>query len=208
MEGWGGDNLQVRGADLGAGRVITMNVCRSGWATECIQNPENETAANLRDAARCGPLTGAERGLDMPRKGHSEEQIVYAIRQVESRQEGDRICREMGVLAQAFYSWKRRYAGVGISELRELRAITRREPKTQKLSGRPNAPQAYSAGSAVKKSLKPAARRQLVEKVRQTRQLTESRACGLIGIARWSNRYRSRKDPQTALCLRLPRVGR
>jgi hypothetical protein len=37
--------------------------------------------------------------------------------------------------------------------------------------------------------LKPAARRQLVAKVRQAHQLTESRACGLIGITRWSNRY-------------------
>ena len=68
-------------------------------------------------------LTGAERGLDMPRKGHSEEQIVYAIRQVEAGKKVTDVCREMGVSAQAFYSWKRRYAGVGISELRELRQL-------------------------------------------------------------------------------------
>ncbi|MBC7926057.1 MAG: IS3 family transposase [Bryobacteraceae bacterium] len=61
----------------------------------------------------------------------------------------------------------------------------------------------YSAGSAVKKSLKPAARRELVTKVREAHQLTESRACGLIGITRWSNRYQSQKDPQVALRLRL-----
>jgi putative transposase len=39
--------------------------------------------------------------------------------------------------------------------------------------------------------------------VRQTHQLTESRACGLIGITRWSNRYQSREDRQVALRLRL-----
>ena len=59
----------------------------------------------------------------MPRKGHSEEQIVYAIRQVEAGKKVTDICREMGVSAQAFYSWKRRYAGVGVSELRELRQL-------------------------------------------------------------------------------------
>ena len=59
----------------------------------------------------------------MPRKGHSEEQIVYAIRQVEAGKKVADICREMGVSAQAFYSWKRRYAGVGVSELRELRQL-------------------------------------------------------------------------------------
>ena len=59
----------------------------------------------------------------MPRKGHSEEQIVYAIRQVEAGKKVSDICREMSVSAQAFYNWKRRYAGIGVSELRELRQL-------------------------------------------------------------------------------------
>jgi putative transposase len=67
--------------------------------------------------------TEAEGGQRMPRKGHSEEQIVYAIRQVEAGKKVSDICREMGVSAQAFYNWKRRYAGVGVSELRELRQL-------------------------------------------------------------------------------------
>lgn len=47
----------------------------------------------------------------MPRKGHSEEKIVYALRQAEAGKMVSEICREMGVSPQAFYSWKRRYAG-------------------------------------------------------------------------------------------------
>jgi putative transposase len=39
--------------------------------------------------------------------------------------------------------------------------------------------------------------------VRQAHQLSEKRACGLIGITRWSNRYQSRRDPQDSLRLRL-----
>ena len=68
----------------------------------------------------------------MPRKGHSEEQIVYAIRQVEAGKKVSDICREMAVSAQAFYNWKRRYAGVGVSELRELRQL--REENRQRKS--------------------------------------------------------------------------
>jgi putative transposase len=67
--------------------------------------------------------TEAEGGGIMARKSHSEEQIVYAIRQVEAGKKVTDVCREMGVSAQAFYSWKRRYAGVGVSELRELRQL-------------------------------------------------------------------------------------
>jgi putative transposase len=57
----------------------------------------------------------------MPRKGHTEEQIIYALRQGEAGKKVSDICREIGVSAQAFYSWKRRYAGLGLNELRELR---------------------------------------------------------------------------------------
>lgn len=51
--------------------------------------------------------------------------------------------------------------------------------------------------------MKPAARRELVRQVRQSHQLSEKRACGLIGITRWINRYQSRRDPQEALRMRL-----
>ncbi len=59
----------------------------------------------------------------MPRKSHSEEQIIYALRQAEGGKKASEICREMGVSPQAFYRWKRRYAGLGLNELRELRQL-------------------------------------------------------------------------------------
>jgi putative transposase len=59
----------------------------------------------------------------MPRKGHTEEQIVYALRQAEAGKKVSEIVREMGVSQQAFYSWKRKYAGLGLNELRELRQL-------------------------------------------------------------------------------------
>jgi putative transposase len=68
----------------------------------------------------------------MPRKGHSEEQIVYALRQVEGGQKVSEVCREMGVSPQAFYRWKRRNAGLGLQELRELRQL---REENRKLKG-------------------------------------------------------------------------
>jgi putative transposase len=65
----------------------------------------------------------------MPRKGHSENKIVNALRQVDAGKKVTEVCREMGVSPQAFYSWKQRYAGVGLNELRELRQLRRREPQ-------------------------------------------------------------------------------
>lgn len=69
----------------------------------------------------------------MPRKGYTEEQIVYALRQAEGGKKVAEICREMGVSQQAFYSWKRRYAGLGLSELRELRQLREENRKLKTL---------------------------------------------------------------------------
>jgi putative transposase len=68
----------------------------------------------------------------MPRKGHSEEQIVYALRQVEGGKKVSEICREMGVWAQAVYRWKRRYGGLGLHGVRELRQL---REENRKLKG-------------------------------------------------------------------------
>ena len=69
----------------------------------------------------------------MPRKGHTEEQIIYALRQAEAGKKAGDICREMGVSQQAFYSWKRRYAGLGLNELRELRQLREENRKLKTL---------------------------------------------------------------------------
>jgi putative transposase len=69
----------------------------------------------------------------MPRKGHSEEQSMYALRQAEGGKKVGDICREMGVSQQAFYSWKRRYAGLGLNELRELRQLREENRKLKTL---------------------------------------------------------------------------
>lgn len=59
----------------------------------------------------------------MPRKGHSEEQIVFALRQVENGAKLPEVCRKLGVCEQTFYRWKQNYGGLGVSELLELRQL-------------------------------------------------------------------------------------
>lgn len=68
----------------------------------------------------------------MPRKGHTEEQIVYALRQIERGQRVSEIVREMGVSPQAVYRWKRRYGGLGLNKVRELRQL---REENRKLKG-------------------------------------------------------------------------
>jgi putative transposase len=59
----------------------------------------------------------------MPKSGHTEEQIVAVLRQVEGGARVDDICRKVGISQATYYLWKRKYTGVGVSELRELRQL-------------------------------------------------------------------------------------
>ena len=65
----------------------------------------------------------------MPRKGHTEE----ALRQAEGGEKVTEICRKLGISEQTFYTWKRKYAGMGLSELRELRQLRDENGKLKKL---------------------------------------------------------------------------
>jgi len=69
----------------------------------------------------------------MKRKRYSDEQIVYALRQAEGGAKVVEICRKLGVTEQTFYRWGKKYAGVGISELRELRQLREENRKLKHL---------------------------------------------------------------------------
>lgn len=69
----------------------------------------------------------------MPRKGHAEEQILQALRQAEGGEKAAEICRKLGISKQTLYTWKRKYAGMGLSELRELRQLREENGKLKRL---------------------------------------------------------------------------
>jgi putative transposase len=69
----------------------------------------------------------------MARKGHSEEKIIYALKRLETGQKGLAVCREMGISEQTLYNWKRKYAGMGVGELRRLKQLEEEHRKLKQL---------------------------------------------------------------------------
>ena len=59
----------------------------------------------------------------MKRSKFSEEQIAYALRQADAGTPGGDVCRQLGVSEATFYAWKKKYAHLGVSELRRLRQL-------------------------------------------------------------------------------------
>lgn len=69
----------------------------------------------------------------MARKGHSEEEILRVLREAESGETVVEVCRKHGISQQSFYLWKKKYAGLGLSELRELRQLREENGKLKRL---------------------------------------------------------------------------
>jgi putative transposase len=69
----------------------------------------------------------------MGKQGHSEEEILRVLREAESGDTVVEICRKHGISQQTFYLWKKKYAGLGLSELRELRQLRDENSKLKRL---------------------------------------------------------------------------
>jgi putative transposase len=63
----------------------------------------------------------------------TEEQIAFALKQQELGTAVDEICRKMGIAQATFFNWKKRFSGLGPSELRRLRQLEEENTRLKKL---------------------------------------------------------------------------
>lgn len=63
----------------------------------------------------------------------TDEQIAFALRQAETGTKVADVCRKMGISDATFYIWKKKYEGLGISELRRLKQLEEENRQLKKL---------------------------------------------------------------------------
>src|SRR5262249_1429452 len=76
----------------------------------------------LEDGTRPAVLY-RDRRIAMKKPRFTEQQIAVALRQAEQGTAAAEVCRKLGVSEATFYAWKKRYAGMGIAELRRVRQL-------------------------------------------------------------------------------------
>lgn len=59
----------------------------------------------------------------MKKSRFSEEQIAFALRRAVGGTPVVEECRKMGVSEQTFFCWKKRFAGMGVAEVRRLKQL-------------------------------------------------------------------------------------
>jgi len=64
---------------------------------------------------------------------YTEEQIAFALRQAEHGPPVKEVIRKMGISEQTFYRWKKKYGGLGTSELRRLKMLEEENRKLKQM---------------------------------------------------------------------------
>lgn len=93
--------------------------------------------------------------------------------------------------------------GTGYCRATSVEAARRRESEAEAVGGGPESRQEDAAGCAVKKPLKPAHKRLLVERLQVSYAVSQRRACRVQCVPRGSCRYQSVRDERAALRIRL-----
>ena len=135
----------------------------------------------------------------MPKKGHTEEQIVAALQRVEGGEKVGDCLPELGDQRSDLLRLEKAVCRPGSDGAARVAAVAGRE-RTTETPGRRLVPgSADPAGDCVKKAVRSRLRRRLAEWAQLVYRISERRAARLTRMVRSSQRYRSRRDPQLAL---------
>ncbi|WP_395689326.1 IS3 family transposase [Caenimonas koreensis] len=120
----------------------------------------------------------------MKKSRFTEEQIIGFLRQAEAGIPVKELCRKGGFSDQTFYNWRSKYAGMQVSEAKRLRELESENAKLKKLLAEAHLDIHALKGVFRGKALAPRARRAAIEAMVQQYDLSERRACRLVGLSR------------------------
>lgn len=69
----------------------------------------------------------------MKKTRYTEEQIASALKQAETGTRVEEVCRKMGISEATFYNWKKKFGGMGVTELRRLRQLEEENQRLKRL---------------------------------------------------------------------------
>lgn len=69
----------------------------------------------------------------MKKTRYTEEQIAFALKQAETGTRVEEVCRKMGISEATFYNWKKKFGGMGVTELRRLKQLEEENQRLKRL---------------------------------------------------------------------------
>ncbi len=69
----------------------------------------------------------------MKKRRFSEEQIINILKQAEAGMKIVDVCREYGISDATFYTWRSKYSGMTVSDLKRLRQLEEENSRLKRL---------------------------------------------------------------------------
>ena len=69
----------------------------------------------------------------MKKSKFTETQIIKALKENESGKSADQISRELGITKGTFYNWRRKYGGMEVNQLKELKSLKEENAKLKRM---------------------------------------------------------------------------
>ena len=69
----------------------------------------------------------------MKKSKYTEEQIAFGLKQAELGTPVEEVCRKMGISDATFYNWRKKFGGLGPSEVRRLKQLEEENTKLKRL---------------------------------------------------------------------------
>ena len=71
----------------------------------------------------------------MVRKKYTEEQIIAILKEGEAGAKIGELCRKYGISDATYYNWKRKYAGMTVSDVRRLKGLEEENRRLKQIVG-------------------------------------------------------------------------
>jgi putative transposase len=139
----------------------------------------------------------------MSKRGHTEEQTLRALHQADGGTRISDLCREQRDRRSDVLRLEEEVRWARTERVARTQAVAGGEPEAQAAGRGSLAGPAHAARDRPKKAVRPRHRRELGRWTQAAFVVSERRVSRLLPIQLATLRYRSRRDPQTALRIRL-----
>ncbi|HUU36722.1 MAG TPA: IS3 family transposase [Candidatus Desulfaltia sp.] len=135
----------------------------------------------------------------MGRKRYSPEQIITMLREAEVLlSQGTavaEVCRKLGVTEPTYYRWRKEYGGMRVDQAKRLKELEQENARLKKLVADLSLDNAILKEAKPGKLLSPAKKSRAVDHVCEVMEVSERRACQVLGQPRSTQRH-VRKVPE------------
>lgn len=143
----------------------------------------------------------------MKKPKFTEEQIAFALKQVETGTRVEEVCRKLGISEATFYNWRKKYGGLGVSELRRLKQLEAENRRLKQMVADLSLDKHMLQDVIKKKALKPAHKRELVEYLRESYRVGVRRAVGMVLLSPSGYYYKAHPRENRAVRQRIREIA-